>query len=833
MRVLQTLLRGQVPVTMAFMAVCSMVSLTAWAQEDGDVLLYDFEEGVSFRKVWSPDYTVAEQSKDWAASGKASLRLDVKAWNNDLHGAAYYPGVNLNLPRQRDWSDYDYLTVDVRSLQDDTPFSVLVQRSGNRQDRASRAFGLATGEYRLWLSIPKLLAAGEPQPVKSITTFEFHLTRVPHDAVVYVDNIRLRRGDVAFGEGRLEATTQQVLAELREQGVSAVALGEPADYMQRMDDPAALRTAVMEGLTRSLRLKRTVQETASFVDKNYAQSGYAVLATDAQDRVKIRGQGVLSRWRTDASLDLMRGETRSFQMLLIPRPGTELKNVQVTLPDLVSDEKGRIEASQLLLGVVGYVNLPGSATMRKYDAPPGWYADPILEWTGRVDVVSPREAQPLLVTVSVPRDCTPGTYTGGIHVQPEGAKPLDLPLSVRVRSVAVPRGPRMPHLVAISQQQNPETGEKDRDPEFFLSFRINPNYHGLGGIYDRRNGVAGTPANTPLGIDELKRYVDAGMNRFNLCEIMHRHVEAAFKNGEEGVQRYLNRIYRMYTDEYMEKLAAAGLADKAVFYGFDEYPLVGDAHEPQRRRLTRIFGALRERYGKYGVKTATTARHWHGDGAIDLPVDIWIPIGGLRDPDSGLARVAKEQKDVEIWWYTIMWDIWQAPACSRATPWATFGQGADGWLYYNLNGPWQPTGQTLGEAPLTAWQAVSTGTYGLHGTGSLVYHDAQYRMRPSLRLVNFRDGMYDYDILAMLADEVTRLDGRRKSLSFAQRADLERARDIAVTRDWQAKVWPNRILKGMDADWRLRENAAELAAKTMNDIRAESLDLLERFQAIE
>ncbi len=816
-------------------ALIGVAGQGASAEDDESVLLYDFEEGVSFSKVWSPDDTVAVQSKDWAASGQASLRIDVNAWNRNVHGDSYYPGVSLSLPRQRDWSAHDYLTLDVRLLQDSTGFDVLVQRSGSRSDRVSRTFRLPAGESRLWLSIPKLLGSGERARTREIASVEFHLTRVPHAATVFVDNVRLRRGEVIPGGGRAGAVVDEVMAELQEERAAVATAGQPTDYLDPLDR-GVQRSRSLDDLMETLRRKKATQALASFIEARHADTGYAVLAADAQERIQIRGQGIPSRWQASASLDMMRGETRSFQMVLLPRPGMELRKVHVVLPDLIAAGGERIASGRLTLEVVGYVHLPGSAYMTAFGAPAGWYPDPVLEWPGAVDVVAPREVQPLLVTVSVPRDHAPGVYAGTILVQPEGAAAFELPLSVRVRSIAAPPGARLPHLLGIGQKENPQTGKTDRDPEFFLSYRLNPNYHGLGNIYDRRQGIYDQTANTPLDITTLKRYVDAGMNRFNLVEIMHRQVEAACEGGEEGVQRYLDRIFSMYTDDYMAALVAAGLADKAVFYGLDEYPLKGDAHARERERLTRVFGALRERYGKYGVKVATTADDWVADGALDLPVDIWIPNASREGvTDNGLARMAREEKNAEIWWYTIAWEIWSPPAFSRAIPWATFGQGFGGWLYYNLNGPWQPEGQTLGKDPLTDWQAVSTGAFARHGSGSLVYHDADHRMRPSLRLVNIREGMFDYDLLAMLADDVARLDRRRAALTFAQRADLERARDIAQARNWQAMIWPTIAVSvgQLPPGWALQENAAELAASAMDAVRTQSLDLLERLQNIQ
>ena len=237
-----------------------------------------------------------------------------------------------------------------------------------------------------------------------------------------------------------------------------------------------------------------------------------------------------------------------------------------------------------------------------------------------------------------------------------------------------------------------------------------------------------------------------------------------------------------------------------------------------------MFKGLKERFGKYGIKTATTAQTWSSPGNLELPVDIWIP--GMSVYDEALAQVAR-QRGIEVWWYTIGWEIWYAPSYSRAVPWATFGVGAEGWLYYNLNGPWSKPGQRLGADPVTSWVPFSCGSYARYGTGSLVYHGNNGAMRPSLRLVAFRDGMFDYDLLSMLRDEVERLGRSAAGLPFDARVRLAQAEDLVVTRPWK-----DLLADMVTSPGTITPELAARARRITRRVRRSCIELLEELGAV-
>ncbi|MBN2310413.1 MAG: DUF4091 domain-containing protein, partial [Candidatus Hydrogenedentes bacterium] len=163
------------------------------------------------------------------------------------------------------------------------------------------------------------------------------------------------------------------------------------------------------------------------------------------------------------------------------------------------------------------------------------------------------------------------------------------------------------------------------------------------------------------------------------------------------------------------------------------------------------------------------------DAGWDLPVDIWIPL--LREYDPVLARMARE-RGIEVWWYSIGWEIHEDPLWSKALHWASFANEVDGWLYYHLY-DWVDREQRLEDnAPLTAWRPYSEGTRSAYGTGAIVYWDRDGNPRPSLRLVNLREGFFDYDLLCLLRDRLEAVENAGPPSSFEEKLRRERARAL-------------------------------------------------------
>jgi hypothetical protein len=158
-------------------------------------------------------------------------------------------------------------------------------------------------------------------------------------------------------------------------------------------------------------------------------------------------------------------------------------------------------------------------------------------------------------------------------------------------------------------------------------------------------------------------------------------------------------------------------------------------------------------------------------------VDIWIPL--LREYDPALARHARE-RGIDVWWYSINWEIFHGPLWSKALFWASYANEVDGWLYYSL-ADWCDRAQRLADGnPLTAWSPQSEGTRGSYGTGAVVYWDRDGNPRPSLRLVNLREGLFDYDLLCLLRDSIDAYEASHPSPTFDEAMLVVRASEVVA-----------------------------------------------------
>ncbi|MGL6338587.1 MAG: DUF4091 domain-containing protein, partial [Waterburya sp.] len=141
----------------------------------------------------------------------------------------------------------------------------------------------------------------------------------------------------------------------------------------------------------------------------------------------------------EIKLQAARGESESFQIVIQPPEGSDLKNVNVVVSDLRNAELGSIGYQNITLYREHYVyvdmpspdNLINNPTLGK-----GWYPDGLIPFvnpaTGQdlkeanLDAVpfdvAKNENQPIWVDIYVPRDAKPGEYQGSYTVTTEQGK---------------------------------------------------------------------------------------------------------------------------------------------------------------------------------------------------------------------------------------------------------------------------------------------------------------------------------------------------------------------------------------------------------------------------
>ncbi|MCP4643025.1 MAG: DUF4091 domain-containing protein [bacterium] len=778
------------------MVLSGILAVSALAGAADDVILFDFENPTQLDLLTTN--TPATLSTDWASQGAKSLKVEFEAHvageTPDFpHVACWADKIPV-----RDWREYRYYCFDICTPADGTYVGVIVQRSGKRADRMDRRYSFPKGAHRMWVNIENFVAKeGDLETVSNIVELEFFQSKPPRAGVLFLDNIRLLKSyDGESGaDSALWVDTLTGLAASPPVDDSKGPVIDRAENLAVSDaDLLARHAEALSAIARAVQDRAAADTLATAIETHFEKSGYGGMVAPVGDHVFFSGQAVQPSWSHTLDLDVLRGETRSRQLVIFPKPGETLEDVRVVAGALSDSDGNRIDADRISLELVGYVHL-GESAMHQFRGFTdfGWYPDPILSLTKPFDVAPPRQLQPVLVTVRVPRDIPAGQYAGRIAVSAADRGPLAVDVALTVHDAVMPVTPRLPHLI--------HCGMEGFSPEF----RLNPNNGDLGSIY--RWGSAVEP-------DTIAQHVEAGMNRYNLLRISQFNLAGrCAKRGEEaGARQFVDMVTNLYTDDVMTALAERELLDKAVFYGFDEV----HTDDPKwQQRITNVFGPLKERYGKYGVKTATTARPWATPEAWDLPVDIWIPL--LREYDPVLAGLARE-RSMEVWWYSIGWEIYQAPLWSNALCWAGYANKVDGWLYYHMY-DWVNRNQRLtDENPLTSWSPLSEGSRGSFGTGAVVYFDANGDPQPSLRLVNLREGMFDYDLLCLLRDKVEEVEKAAPAEDFELQVTLSRARDF-LDAPWRSAM-TDYVLKPT------REGGAVAGAGT-RELRAQALELLD------
>ncbi len=728
-------------------------------------------------------------SDEWASQGKTSLRIDAPKFEIGI--STPWPGVVLSHGRLplHDWQGYGYFTVDLKVIQPDTKVLFLVQSGAARHQRVSPTQTFAPGEYRIWLNIPDYIADGKPSEVSLIRSIEICVYRPEEDKTIFIDNIQLRKNYVPTQHDyHFLGIDQQSIKNVAEQLKVTPPSAPKVVLVERIDQsPLGARDFAVKQLQSVTQRAQALAKASKMQQRlaaDFPDKKLGAYAVPSYERVHFYAQSPTSDWRKQAALKMGRRDKRTFQLCLVRDDKHEISGLTVKINNLAQRQgSGQFDAENIDVNTVGFINLAPNAQLPFVQS--GWYADPILNWKDGTSLDGERLIQPLLLTVSTPSEQPAGQYIGQIEISytvSGKTEQLQVPLEIEVTRFQYPQRSSLKTLIATGPYG-------DINPDFFLDYRISPNNNQLGSIYLRGNRPG---VNLPLVEESLKK----GMTTFNLHQVWE--LEFSRLEKEHGLKGatdiFMSRLERLYPANQWEELARKGIAQHAVVYGFDE---VGLKDPIERARISAVFQAIKDKYGKYGVKVATSAQPFREE-YLDLPVDIWIP--SFTSHDRAVAEKAR-QRGQEVWVYMVPWEIWQPLAWSQAIPWAAFQLDAPGWLYYNFSGWPDANGRTLGDNPLTNWDAVSLQALGRYGTGGLVYKDADNKLLPSLRLVNFREGMLDHDLLKAI-QQLAESNSPRKQAANALLKRSSSELVIDFVKDHTMEVGDANFIGDLFENWR-------------------------------
>ena len=455
------------------------------------------------------------------------------------------------------------------------------------------------------------------------------------------------------------------------------------------------------------------------------------------ERVFMRDQPLPPLATAVGQILAVRGEREAIQLVILPLT-EDLTDIKISVGELRSDN-GVISESAVSINPVGSVQIkqPGSNFYPAESAYVGWWPDPLLP-NFSFDVAT-GEAQAVWLSVRIPRDAAPGTYRGRIAVRPGNADEMETKLEVTVADVELPERWHFRNLLCFDDDGYGPLIYKDawtdamrrKFIDFLLDRRI--NIGGLSGQSQKR-----------ITLDEMMEFAARGQNvifayQFWGEQRMHDADGKPFTELPKSNNDTMPGTGPVKLREWIPKLKAAGLYDRAVVYGWDErgpefYPDIRVAAELLSREFPGLPLMMAGVDRSYGTDSTLAGL----DNIIYMPLmPYWDPVAAQQAQANGNA----------VWWYTIYWTIEHHLIRSRLIPWQTYKVGADGFLIWAMN-RW--TGER-NKAPLsgkqirTEWDPLLDGSIP-NSTAMYVYPGADGPIS-SLRLENFADGIEDYDLL--------------------------------------------------------------------------------------
>lgn len=436
---------------------------------------------------------------------------------------------------------------------------------------------------------------------------------------------------------------------------------------------------------------------------------------------------------------------RESGQVVVASLGEEVAGARVQWTGLRGPDQARIAHEHVAVHRVGYV------TTRRPVYPVervGRWPDPLLP-PEQFDV-SPREIQPLWVTVTVPPDTPPGEYVGEISVSTDADPPQTVRLVLEVWDIELPARGRL------------RTG-------FGNVFR---------GDVCQWYGFAGDPPE-----DFRRKFYDVLLsNRVNPAGLYVRDMWPLQEDLEWCLERGLNAVclgnLGLADLRRLQELARAAdwlrerkLLDIAYVFGFSNLAGPDDLDRAREgfSRVRRLIPGLRRASPHPPIKPL-----WGY-------VNIW---GVLTSDYDHIAAQRRRRLGEEVWWYVgcgprrpyanLFIDY---PATdARTLFWAAFKHRISGFFYYEV-AMWASNmlTQDIGDPSLVIhedpqaldalrqgkrWPDVPWNTFTFsryNGDGQLIYPGRNETPLPSLRLEVIRDGIEDYELLALLEDAALRL----------------------------------------------------------------------------
>lgn len=497
-------------------------------------------------------------------------------------------------------------------------------------------------------------------------------------------------------------------------------------------------------------------------------------------------------------------ERESFQLVVQPLKN-KIQQASFECTDLVQEGSGaRIPSKEISWNPVGYVQTRKSnSSIRRI----GWWWPDILLPRKPFDV-EPGFVQPVWFTVHAPAETKPGMYRGLVRLQAQGTTLSLARVELTVRAFSLPLRGKLKTAFSVCpglweiwyrpdevKKRLGLTDKVEEEPmwsaiecedvlprekwrqmyDFLLEHRLSPC-----SIYSKlKNGAFRMFPRE----EDMDYCYERGMNTVCLGNVDDR--EATDKSMKE-LESWLGKWKQI-----IEKKAWPDLT--WFVHGFDESDMRSDHEQKSDPNIRRIYGMIGEKYPLIKRESANPVSSAH----FGL-FDIWTPLTSQWNSD----YVKRQKSGDEVWAYVCCGPtkpyanfFVDFPGTDpRVLPWQYFQHGVTGFLYYHMHyyldqENWSSSGPKW---PGREWNALSFGT---GNDGILMYPGPDATPLASTRLENLRDGIEDYEALAMLAEQVAAFRNAARHSDFVSRAQKVLAVRPELTRTWtEYTVDPEQIV---------------------------------------
>jgi hypothetical protein len=480
-------------------------------------------------------------------------------------------------------------------------------------------------------------------------------------------------------------------------------------------------------------------------------------------------------------LTAARNEWVSFQILL--RSDAPVKSVDLEAGDLTGPGGTALGRADARLYRQHQLHLE-TGTYRNDSFKPDWYPDPLIPFLhpmtgkklegGRIAAVPfdlpANQTHGFWVDLYIPTNAAPGAYRGVYRLTPagRGASATEIPVLLTVWNFTLPQTPTLvtefgsPRLRDYYGEQakrgnGPEpsdwAGVETQCAQLLSEHRFNakPPRETL----IPRPQPDGSFLIPSRQVQSLREFVD----RYHVNALQTPHPSSAVEDPE--AQRDILRAWLAAFDRAARELDRPNL----VFYTY----LKDEPNTLEDYRYVQKWGrAVRD--AKSVVKVLVVEQPWTepGLGGADSAwgdlygaVDIWCPLFSLHRPEIAAKRQALGET---IWTYTALcqglptpwWHIDFPLLNYRVPAWMAWRDSMKGLLYWGGMSYWHQTDDPWTQVPFyTGNDKPQQGQRGIifNGEGSLVYparavgYDG---VVPTIRLKALRDGIQDYEYLAIL-----------------------------------------------------------------------------------